>query len=189
MKRFLLAFVMAAAVVARADSFVFSADGQTVGSLPRELPTQGVSLSKGWVVVGLHALDDAGRADCGWYRVVPGTKPVAQSNEVWRVTGYTFTNYTAVAVYTCSWKKVVPKKYSKLSIITELEKLPGAGEDASAWVTVRKAIEARGLMDKWNACTYIEESHAVFAEYKAQIAALAGLTEAEINTILSRCIY
>ena len=77
--------------------FIFSGDGATVGSSPRELPTQGVSLATGQVVVGLHALGDAERAECGWYRVLPGEKPVAQSNEVWRVSGYAFsTNGTAM---------------------------------------------------------------------------------------------
>lgn len=191
MKKYHIAAIagLFALAVHAADLFVFSADAVTAGSSPRELPTQGVSLTTGKVVVGLHALDDAGRADCGWYRYSPGVKPEAHSNEVWKVDGYIFTNYTATAQYTCSWRKVKPRRFSKLSIITELEKLPGAQGDASAWVTVRNAISARGLMDKWNACTYIEENHEVFSEYKAQIAAIAGLSVAEIDEILSRCIY
>ena len=192
MKKLALAALAARAAfsIRAADRFVFSSDGATVGSSPRELPTQGVSLASGQVVVGLHALGDERRAECGWYRVLPGEKPVAESNEVWRVSGYTFsTNGTATAQYSCTWRKVQPKTYSKLAVITALKSLPGLNGDANAWTSVKRAIEEADLADEWNACTYLAEDNALFAALKARAAAMTGLSEDEIEEVLSKCLY
>lgn len=190
MKKTLAIFAIAAALCASAaDKFIYSNDGQTVGSSPRELPTQGVSLSTGKVVVGLLSLGDAERADCGWYRIVTTSHPEAQSNEYYTVTGYSFTNYTAQTVWTCKWKKVTPTKYSKLSIITALKTVNGAAGDANAWISVKKAIEAADLMDEWNACTYLSTDNALFTAIKAQAGAITGMSEAQIDELLKNCIY
>lgn len=184
----LCASVLISAAIA-ADSFIFSSDAHTVGSSPRELPTQGVSLTTGKVVVGLHALDDSGRADCGWYRIVTTPHPAAQSNEYYTVTGYNFTNYTAETVWTCRWRKVTPTKYSKLAVITALKTLPGANGDANAWISVKKAIQAADLMDEWNACTYLATDNALFAALKAQAVTITGMTEAQVEAVLKECVY
>jgi hypothetical protein len=192
MKRIFTLSVMlcAACVAAAVDKFLYSGDGgATIGSSPRELPTQGVSLSTGKVIVGLYSLDDAGRADCGWYRIVTTEHPAAQSNEYYVVSGYTFTNYTAQTVWTCKWKKVAPVKYSKLAIITALKTLNGANGDANAWVSVRKAIEAADLMDEWNACTYLATDNALFIALKAQAVAITGMSEEQVEAVLKECIY
>ena len=169
--------------------FIYSNDGTTVGSSPRELPTQGVSLSTGKVVVGLLSLGDAERADCGWYRIVTTSHPEAQSNEYYTVTSYNFTNYTAETVWTCKWHKVTPTKYSKLSIITALKTVNGSAGDANAWISVKKAIEAADLMDEWNACTYLSTDNALFAAIKAQASAITGMSESQIDELLKSCIY
>jgi len=172
-----------------ADKFIYSGDGATVGSSPRELPTQGVSLTTGKVVVGLYSLDDAGRADCGWYRIVETPHPEAQSNEYYTVTGYTFTNYTAQTNWACNWRPVEPVRYSKLAIITALKTLNGSNGDANAWISVKKAIEAADLMDEWNACTYLATDNALFAALKAQAAAITGMSEAQVEAVLRECVY
>lgn len=172
-----------------AGKFIYSNDGVTVGSSPRELPTQGVSRTTGKVVVGLLSLDDAARADCGWYRIVTTEHPAAQSNEYYTVTGYSFTNYTAETVWTCKWRKVTPTKYSKLAIITALKTVNGAAGDANAWISVKKAIEAADLMDEWNACTYLSTDNALFTALKAQASAITGMSDAQIEELLKNCIY
>lgn len=183
----LLAAVVCGAFAA--DKYVYSNDGSTVGSSPRELPTQGVSLSTGKVVVGLHALDDAARADCGWYRIVTTSHPEAQTNEYYAVTGYSFTNCTAETVWTCKWRKVTPTKYSKLSIITALKTVNGSAGDANAWISVKKAIEAADLMDEWNACTYLSTDNALFTALKAQAGAITGMSETQVDELLKNCVY
>lgn len=172
-----------------ADKFIYSGDGVSVGSSPRELPTQGLSLSTGKVVVGLLSLDDAGRADCGWYRIVQTEHPAAQSNEYYTVSGYAFTNFTAETIWSCRWHAVEPVKYSKLAVITALKTLPGANGDANAWISVRKAIEAADLMDEWNACTYLATDNALFAALKAQAVTITGMTEAQVEAVLKECVY
>ena len=181
MKKTLAIFAIAAALCASAaDKFIYSNDG---------LPTQGVSRTTGKVVVGLLSLDDAARADCGWYRIVTTEHPAAQSNEYYTVTGYNFTNYTAETVWTRRWRKVTPTKYSKLSIITALKTVNGAAGDANAWISVKKAIEAADLMDEWNACTYLSTDNALFTAIKAQAGAITGMSEAQIDELLKNCVY
>ena len=190
MKKTLAIFAIAAALCASAaDKFIYSNDGQTVGSSPRELPTQGVSRTTGKVVVGLLSLDDAARADCGWYRIVTTSHPEAQSNEYYTVTGYAFTNYTAQTVWTCKWREIEPVKYSKLAVITALKTLNGANGDANAWISVKKAIEAADLMDEWNACTYLSTDNALFVALKAQAVSITGMTEDQVEAVLKECVY
>ena len=103
MKKVLACLAISACFMAGAQElYVFSADGASVGSRPRELPSQGFDRATGRVVVGLHARTDAERAACGWWRVVATPRPgVAASNEYWAVCGYSFTNGTAVT----RWEK------------------------------------------------------------------------------------
>lgn len=189
---FTLAFAAAALLPSfPADRFIFSRDAATAGSSPSALPTQGVNLASGRVVVGLHALSDAERADCGWYRIADTTRPVAQSNEVWRVSGYTFnapTNGLCTATWTCSWRQLPAKRYSKLDIITTLKSV-NCGDGANAWARVKAAIESADLMDEWNAATYLAEDNPLFVAVKAQAAAITGLSEAQIAALLDKCIY
>lgn len=185
----LLAAVVCGAFAA--DKYIYSNDGSTVGSSPSALPTQGVSLSTGKVIVGLHALSDAERAACGWYRIADTTRPVAQSNEVWRVSGYSFnvpTNGLCTAEWECSWRQLPPKRYSKLDIITTLKSV-NCGDGANAWARVKAAIESADLMDEWNAATYLAEDNPLFVAVKAQAAAITGLSEAQIAALLDKCIW
>jgi hypothetical protein len=164
--------------------FIFSGDGATVGSSPRELPTQGVSLATGRVVVGLHALGDAQRAECGWYRVLPGEKPVAQSNEVWRVSGYTFsTNGTATAQYACSWRRVAPKTYSKLRLklaIAELGKLA----ELEAWLGSFEVKPGYTALAAWNDAQDISDAFEGFAQFREAAKVALGVTEEQCQAVL-----
>lgn len=172
-------FTLAALVALSADKFIFSLDGQTVGSSPRELPTQGVNLADGRVIVGLHALTDAERGACGWYRILPSVAPVAHSNEVWRITSYTFAEGTATPVYTCSWKKVKPRTFSKLKIVAALM-------EAGVWPQVKAFIEQQGLYDLYLAAQDFSEDNAYFIQGKAALQQSLGWTDEQVEAILKK---
>ena len=83
MKRILsIALIALSFVAATADQFMFSRDGVKPGSSLRELPSQGIDLQTGRVIVGLHALDDIGRMACGWYRYEANAKEMGKWAEV-----------------------------------------------------------------------------------------------------------
>lgn len=179
-KLMMIAFAMVAAVLA-ADQYMFSRDGAKPGSGLRELPSQGVELATGRVVVGLHALDDMRRMACGWYRYEANAKP--DTNHYWRVADYVF---SATGTVRAVWAEYKPKakqlRYSKLDI---LEKLADMGK----WSDVKAAMEASGYMDRWNACTYIAADNERFLAIKPAIARILGVTEKQLDDMLQECIY
>ena len=179
-KLMMIAFALAAAVLT-ADQYMFSRDGAKPGSGLRELPSQGVELATGRVVVGLHALDDMRRMACGWYRYEANAKP--DTNHYWRVTNYVF---SATGTVRAVWAEYKPKakqlRYSKLDI---LEKLADMGK----WSDVKAAMEASGYMDRWNACPYIAADNERFLAIKPAIARILGVTEKQLDDMLQECIY
>lgn len=179
-KLMMIAFALAAAVLT-ADQYMFSRDGAKPGSGLRELPSQGVELTTGRVVVGLHALDDMRRMACGWYRYEANQKP--DTNHYWRVTNYVFSATGTVRAVWAEYKpKVRPLRYSKLDI---LEKLAEMGK----WAQVKAAMEASGYLDRWNACTYIAADNERFLAIKPAIAQILGVTEKQLDDMLQECIY
>jgi len=163
---------------AAADKFVFSSDGQTAGSAARELPTQGVSLTTGRVIVGLHALGDAERADCGWYRVVPGERPTAHSNEVWRVSGYSFdAGGTCAPTWECFWRKVKPRTFSKMRIVAALK-------TAGVWPQVKAWMEEADLYDLYLAAQDFAEDDPNFLAGRAALQQLLGWTDEQVEAVL-----
>lgn len=182
MKRILsIALVALSFVTATAEQFMFSRDGVKPGSGLRELPSQGVDLQTGRVIVGLHALDDMARKACGWYRYEANAAP--DTNHYWRVTNYVF---SATGTVSAVWAEYTPKarplRYSKLDI---LEKLAEMGK----WAQVKAAMEASGYLDRWNACTYIAADNERFLAIKPAIAQILGVTEKQLDEMLKECIY
>ena len=57
-------------------------------------------------------------------------------------------------------RKKAVRKYSKLRIIEVL------GE---AWPTWKAKIDAAGMTDYWNACTYLASDHPAFAQFFKQL--------------------
>ena len=163
------------------DEYIFSADGATVGSKPRELPSQGYDRATGRVVIGLHNRTDEEKAACGWWRIVLVARPEARSNEVWRVTGYTFADSHARQVWTCSWRKVKPVKYSRLSIYLMLR-------DIAKWEAAEAYMKAHGLYEPFMFAQEISSDHPLFAAAKSQVAAALGLTEEQIDELLKECV-
>lgn len=177
----IMALVLCGGVRA-AEKYVFSADGSTVGSAPRDLPSQGFDRATGRVVVGLHNRTDAEKAACGWWRIVETPKPgIVLSNEYWAATGYTFTNYLAYTAWEKKWRKVKPVKYSRLSIYMALR-------DMGKWDVAETFMKANGLYEPFMFAQEISSDHPLFASVKAQVAVALGLTEEQVDALLKECI-
>ena len=183
MKRIIVLLLSACCLTcAAAELYVFSADGVNVGSAPRELPSQGFDRTTGQVVVGLHMRTDAEKAACGWWRRVETPKPgIVASNEYWAVTGYTFTNATAVTQWTRKWRKVKPVKYSRLSIYMVLKEL-------GKWEAAEAFMRERGLYEPFMFAQEIASDHPLFATVKAQVAEALGLTAGQVDALLKECV-
>lgn len=169
------------------NQFMFSADGVTKGSGLRELPSQGVNLVTHQVVIGLHALPNSERVKCGWYQLDYQQKP--DTNHYWKATNYVFqTDGTVRNTWTEYRPPARPMKYSKLSIIERLEQMNGS-EGRNKWTEVKAKIEEMGLLDKWNACSYIQGNNPTFVAAKPMIADFLGMTEKQLDDWLSKCVY
>lgn len=184
---FALAFALVAVAELR-QQFMFSSDGVTPGSSLRDLPSQAVNLETHAVVIGLHALPNSERVKCGWYQLDYQAKP--DTNHYWRATNYVF---NAEGTVRNVWTQFTPKpkaeRYSKLSIIERLEQMNGSAEGRNKWTEVKAKIEEMGLMDKWNACTYIQGDDPNFVAAKPMISAFLGMTDKELDDWLSKCRY
>lgn len=183
----LLAAAVAGSAACQAlDSYIYSRDGLAAGSKPRDLPSQAVDLETGAVVVGLHSLDGAARARCGWYRLDMSTpaKPETFSNEVAYVSGYAFGRDTGDAhpVWSIKWRPVKPDTYSKL-------KLYAALVQAGLWDGFRTWLESQDL-DGVNAYTAfmmaqeLSSDHPLFAQWLAAAKAAMGVDDATAEAIL-----
>lgn len=185
MKRTISILAALAAFAVLADQYIFSTDGMTAGSSPRELPTQGVSLSSGVVVVGLGVVDVARRVDCGWYKYSAGQKPEAHSNEVWRIDGYTFdaTNGTATAKYKCVWIKPKPKTYSKIRLKIAIAKI-GKLEALEAWLKSFDVESGYSAYEAWIDAQEIADDFEGFGEFREAAKTALGVTEEQAVAIL-----
>lgn len=183
MKRWIFCcLVVVAGLCARSEKYVFSADGVTVGSAPRDLPSQGYDRITHQVVVGLGMRTDAEKAACGWWRIVETPPPgIVVSNEIWVASGYTFTNSVAYQGWAKRWRKVVPVKYSRLSIYMALANM-GKWETAKAW------MEQQGLYTAFMLAQEISSDHPQFVAGKAQLQSVLGWTDAQIEALLKECI-
>lgn len=182
MKFRIFLLLLSACCLVHGEKYVFSADGVTVGSAPRDLPSQGYDRITHQVVVGLGMRTDAEKAACGWWRIVETPPPgIIVSNEFWVASGYTFTNSVAYQGWAKRWRKVVPVKYSRLSIYMALANM-GKWETAKAW------MEQQGLYTAFMLAQEISSDHPQFVAVKAQVASVLGLTEAQVDEILKECI-
>lgn len=167
----------AAAVVGAADKYMFSADCRTPGSGLRELPSQGVDLVTKRVVVGLHALGDADRARCGWYRYVELPKP--STNEYWQCTNYVF---HAGGTVNPVWSKMPPPPrlddFDKYEIVVNL---------GDKWPVLKAVIEKNDMMDRWNAVDYIRGDSDEYKAFRPLLPAILGMTDKEIDDLLDKC--
>ena len=181
MKRWIFCcLVVVAGLCARSEKYIFSSDGVTVGSAPRDLPSQGYDRITHQVVVGLGMRTDAEKAACGWWRIVEMPPGIVVSNEFWVASGYTFTNSVAYQGWAKRWRKVVPRRFSKLKVVAALTQ-------AGVWPQVKAWIEQNGLYDLYLAAQDFAEDNAYFKTGKAQLQSVLGWTDAQIEALLKEC--
>ena len=128
-----------------AESYIYSKDGTTVQTGPRDLPSVGVRLDDGKAVLGLHGADDATRAACGWYRVIPDLAKAA-SNQVVTGRSYTLGKDTAQEVLSFGVRKTITPE-ARLSAI--IDAMPGETDDERVSALIKAvAICVTGKLDK-----------------------------------------
>lgn len=160
--------------------FIFSLDGATPGSSPRDLPTQGRSLVSGDVVVGLAAVPGAKRAECGWYEVVDVPPPETHTNEVAYLSGYAFdaASDTATEQWGIEWIPPPVVQYSKLRIIV-------ACKQAGCWSPgLKEWIAASGYEDEWGAAQELSSDYDGFDAIVEAVRTALSLTQEQVEAIL-----
>ena len=88
---------------------------------------------------------------------------------------------------TCVYKQVPKKKdyprtFSKLKLVSALKA-------KDRWVLVKTWIEEKGYYDYYVAAQYFTEDHAVFVEAVEAVKRYTGMSDAEVEEILSKCVY
>lgn len=128
-----------------AESYIYSKDGTTVQTGPRDLPSVGVRLDNGQAVLGLHGASDSVKAACGWYRVIPDTAK-AETNQIVSGRSYTLGKYTAQEVLTFATRKTITPQ-ARLSAL--LDAMPGETDDERVSALIRAvAVAVTGKLDK-----------------------------------------
>ena len=179
MKHAALLLALCAASALAAETFVFSRDGATVDSpKPRDLPAAALNLETGAAVFGLHALSDAERAACGWYRVLPPVRPDWATNHVAIVTNYTL-RASGVAESEARWREI-PRRTVRL--------------DRDKVAAAVRAAGYGAMLDNWTAMP-IELAQWYFSEMEyvpggaiaRSIMAQFGWTEAQLEAFVEAC--
>ena len=163
-----LAITIALCVSAKAaELYIFSREGQTAASTPRELPSVGQPLADPSTVVVLHAAQPAARAACGWYLYAPATNPAPDgmtlSNRWIEISGTT-------AAERKSWMPRPPANFeiSKYRLLVNL-----AETNALApFVSYLDADPVRRLL--WDAAVTLDATNALVQAAAADMAQSLG---------------
>lgn len=160
-----------------ADQYVYVREG-AVACQPRDLPSVGVRLDTGDVVLGLHGADPAMRAACGWLPVVRDPAPadgMRIASQDWVVE-----DGTARLVRTYEPIPPTPYRVSKLALIEVLDAsdlLPAFVE----WLDSDPAVKIR-----WDAAVVLT-SEATIPMVQAALATLPealGITMDQIDALV-----
>ena len=119
------------------------------------------------------------------YKKVSDTPPAADDGCHVEVTGYTETADTITVVYKQvpgSSESTNPRTFSKLKLVSALKA-------KDKWVLVKTWIEEKGYYDYYVAAQNFTEDHPIFLEAVAAIKNYTGMTDADVESILSQCIY
>jgi hypothetical protein len=136
--------ILLMALIGLGDQFVFVRDGK-VQSAPRELPSAAVRLDTGETILGLHARDDATRAACGWYRVIPSAQKAITSQVV---TGRSYAIGKGTVQEVLSYGTRTTRTPEQ-RIAAILAAMPGATDDERVTALVRAVAAAvTGRLDK-----------------------------------------
>lgn len=152
--RTLFAVLMLACSASAVDLYVFSRDGKTVVSSPRELPSVGQPLNEPNTVVVLWSATDAARAACGWYRYVPCAdvcpSGMAVSNRWTEIV-------SPLAYGRASWKPLPARNFeiSKYKLLTNL----AATNALDGFVAYLNADATRKLL--WDAAATLDSTNAM----------------------------
>lgn len=145
--RMLALISLLALYAAAADQYVYVRAG-AVACQPRDLPSVGVRLDTGDVVLGLHGADSALCAACGWYRVRPHTSKLAPGQYI---AGRTYqVGKDAVQEVVTLGQTVTQTPAQRIAAV--LDSIPAATDDERVSALIRAvATSVTGKLDK--ACT------------------------------------
>jgi hypothetical protein len=136
--------ILLLALIGLGEQFVYVRAGK-VQSAPRDLPSVAVRLDTGETILGLHARDDATRAACGWYRVIPSVQK-ATTGQVVTGRSYTVGKYTVQEVLSYATRTT---RTPQQRIAAALAAMPGATDDERVTALVRAvATTVTGTLDK-----------------------------------------
>ena len=115
-------------------------------ALSRPMRARGLKrLDTGETILGLHARDDATRAACGWYRVIPSLQKAAAGQYV-AGRSYTLGKATAQEVLSYGTRTT---RTPQQRIAAALAAMPGATDDERVTALVRAvATTVTGTLDK-----------------------------------------
>ena len=148
-----------------------------------------VTVVTNYVSRGETRLTAADYLAAGWKRVVDEKPEASATNRYVYATGWTETDTEIKRVYAeadIPPEVKPPRKFSKLKIY-------GAIAQLGAWDKIKSWLEAKdvGGVNGWTAfqlAQEVSESHELFASLAEEARQLLGLTEADFNALLDKCV-
>ena len=119
----------------------------------------------------------------GWKKVVD-VKPTADAGYRVEVSGWREDKETVTCVYKLVAGEAAqsgPRIFSKLKLVAALK-------EADKWVLVKTWLEEKAYYDYYLAAQNFSEDNDLFREGKAALQAYVGMSDEEIEAILSKCI-
>ena len=147
------------------------------------------TISTNYVSLSESLLTAADYLAQGWKRVVDEKPEASATNRYVYATGWTETDTAITRQYAeADIPEPVkpPRKFSKLKIY-------GAIAQLGAWDKIKSWLEAKdvGGINGWTAfqlAQEVSESHELFASLAEEARQLLGLTEADFNALLDKCV-
>lgn len=147
------------------------------------------TISTNYVSLSESLLTAADYLAQGWKRVVDEKPAPSATNRYVYATGWTETDTIITRVYAeadIPPEVKPPRKFSKLKIY-------GAIAQLGAWDKIKSWLEAKdvGGINGWTAfqlAQEVSESHELFASLAEEARQLLGLTEADFNALLDKCV-
>lgn len=158
-----------------ADQYVYVREG-TVACKPRDLPSVGVRLDTGDVVLGLHGADAALRAACGWLPVVEDPAPAAGM----RIASQAWVVEDGTARLVRTYEPRPPRSY-ELSKYRLVEGIASAGKlpEFMAWISADPAVRFR-----WDAAVTLDETNVLIQAAMAMLPAVLDLPAERMEAIM-----
>lgn len=118
----------------------------------------------------------------GWKKIVD-VKPTAEAGYRVEISGWLEAEETLTCVYkiVAGDSSAGPRIFSKLKLVAALKA-------ANKWVLVKTWLEEKAYYDYYLAAQNFSEDNDLFREGKAALQEYVGMTDEEIEAILSKCI-